>query len=220
MKGALYLVSTPIGNLKDITYRAVETLRQADVIACEDTRRSRILLSHYGIQKPLISVFQGREHSRSRRVLEELEAGRGVAFITDAGTPTIQDPGFPLVRDCLKEGIPVVPVPGACAAIAALSASGLPTDSFLFEGYLPVKPGPRRKKIESWKGKKITVVFYESPHRILRTLQDMRDVLGDAPVVVAREITKKFEEILRVRLDEALERFGTGKPRGEFVVLL
>ena len=168
MSGKLYVVSTPIGNLKDITHRAVEILKDVDLIACEDTRRTKILLNHYGIQKPLFSLFQAKERKKSEEILKKLAEDKDVALVSDAGTPTIQDPGFPLIRSCVEKGIEIVSIPGPSALISALSISGLPTDAFVFEGFLPVKSGARKKKIAGWTGEKRTIIFYESPYRVVR----------------------------------------------------
>ena len=220
MPGTLYVVATPIGNLKDMTLRGLETLKDADLVVCEDTRRTRILLDHFGIKKPLLSLFQAKERKRTEEVLEELRKGKDVALVSDAGTPTIQDPGFPLVRSCVKEGIEVQAMPGPSALLSALTVSGLPTNAFIFEGFLPYKAGPRQKKMESWKNEKRTVIFYESPYRIVRMLEDLKIVLGNVSVVIARELTKKFEEVIRGTVEEVLEHYKTKKPKGEFVVLL
>lgn len=217
--GKLYIVATPIGNLKDITHRAVETLKGVDLIACEDTRVSRRLLDEYGIEKPLTSLFQGNEAQKAASVVDRLAEGKNVAFISEAGTPNISDPGYRLVAACVAKGIDVVPIPGPTAVISALSASGLPTDSFIFEGFLPPKQGARVRKMKEWEGEKRTVIFYESPHRIEKSLRDLAGVFGNIRVVIARELTKKFEEIVRLPAEEAAERFAGEKARGEFVVL-
>ncbi len=189
-------MATPIGNLEDITFRAVRILRQADLIACEDTRQTRKLLEHYGIHKPLVSYHDHNERPRSEELIGELEAGRNVALVSDAGTPLIADPGFRLVAQARARGIPVSPIPGASAILAALSASGLPTDSFLFCGFLPPKAGQRRKALEASAGSEGTLVFFETPHRIVEALEDIAQVLGDRPLVIARELTKIHEEFL------------------------
>jgi 16S rRNA (cytidine1402-2'-O)-methyltransferase len=194
--GTLYVVATPIGNLEDITFRAVRILRQADLIACEDTRQTRKLLEHYGIHKPLVSYHDHNERPRAEELIGELEAGRNVALVSDAGTPLIADPGFRLVAQARARGIAVSPIPGASAILTALSASGLPTDSFLFCGFLPPKAGQRRKALEASAGSECTLVFFETPHRIVEALEDIAQVLGDRPVVIARELTKIHEEFL------------------------
>src|SRR5579872_3756488 len=184
MNGTLYIVATPIGNLEDITYRAVRILGEADLIACEDTRQTRKLLDRYGIGKPLISYHEHNEEERSAELIRELQAGRTVALVSDAGTPLIADPGYRLVRKARESGIAVSPIPGPSAMLAALSASGLPTDAFEFHGFFPVKHGARRRLLEEIETSASTQIFYEAPHRILETLQDIVEVLGDRPVVV------------------------------------
>jgi len=195
--GRLYVVATPIGNLEDITYRAVRVLREADRIACEDTRQTRKLLEHYGIAKPTVSYHEHNEQERSAELAGRLLGGEIIALVSDAGVPLISDPGYRLVRAALEAGIPVEPVPGPSAVLAALSASGLPTDAFHFGGFLPPKPGQRARVLESLAGETATLVFYEAPHRILETLEAVEQVLGPRPVVVARELTKLHEEFLR-----------------------
>lgn len=197
MSGALYLVATPIGNLEDITLRALRILREVDLIACEDTRQTRKLLEHYGIQKPTISYHEHNEQTRAEELAAKLREGARIALVSDAGTPLISDPGYRLVKRAIAEGIPVEPIPGPSALIAALSASGLPTDSFRFEGYLPARASARRKALATLRDERATVIFYEAPHRILETLADIEEVLGDRPVVVARELTKIHQEFLR-----------------------
>jgi 16S rRNA (cytidine1402-2'-O)-methyltransferase len=216
----LYLVATPIGNLQDITLRATHVLKEVDFVACEDTRKTSFLLKSFDIQKPLMSLFKGKETIKSQKVLERILEGQSCALVSDSGTPNIQDPGFELVRMCLDHEIQVIPIPGPCAVISALSASGLPTHSFIFEGFLPVKNGPKRRKMESWKCEERTIVFYESPYKIERTLRDLEAVLGDIQIVVARELTKKFEEIIRNKVSAIIKRFEQNKPKGEFVILL
>lgn len=218
--GVLTLVATPIGNLGDLSPRAVEAFRAADLIVCEDTRHSGRLLGHHGISKPLLALFMGKERSRTEAALKQLEDGKNVVLITDAGTPAIQDPGFLLVRGAVEKGIPVTAVPGPCAAIMALTISGLPTDRYLFEGFLPVKAGARRRRIEAWKAIGCTVVIYESLYKIKRTLEDLETVLGDVRIAVARELTKKFEEVLRGRVSEIRAVFEKREPQGEFVIVL
>lgn len=217
--GKLYVVSTPIGNLKDITFRAVEALKEADVILCEDTRHSKTLFHTYGIHKPTESYFEGNEKARVPGLIERLKEGQTIAIITDAGTPGIQDPGYRLIHACSAEGIPVLTVPGPSAVIAALSISGLPTDRFVFEGFLPVKPGQRNKTFERWKAEERTVIFYESPYKLIKHLTEMKEAMGDIRIVVARELTKKFEEVVQGRISEILEKFSRGKVLGEFVIL-
>jgi 16S rRNA (cytidine1402-2'-O)-methyltransferase len=197
MAGTLYLVATPIGNLEDITYRAVRVLKEAGLIACEDTRQTRKLLDHYGIRTPTVSYHEHNEASRAAELIGKLGQGLNVALVSDAGTPLVSDPGYRLVQRAIENGIRVEPVPGASALLAALTASGLPSDEFHFAGFLPPKSGRRRKALENLKAQEATLVLYESPHRILETLEDLAAVLGDRPTVLAREITKLHEEFLR-----------------------
>ncbi len=216
----LYIVSTPIGNLKDITLRAIEVLKSVDIIAAEDTRHTRILTQHHQIKTPLTSYFEHNQIKKGDELLALLKEGKNVALVTDAGTPGISDPGYHLVNLARENSIPMTVVPGPCALIAALSLSGLPAHSFIFEGFLPVKSQARRKKLAGFAEEKRTVIFYESPHRLLKTLEDMKDVLGDPFVVCGREITKKFEEVRLGSCSELLGHFGKGAARGEFVLLL
>jgi 16S rRNA (cytidine1402-2'-O)-methyltransferase len=218
-KGTLYIVSTPIGNLEDITHRAVRILSSVDLIAAEDTRKTRILLDHYSISKPMLSYFDHNERFRSGQLVEKLLSGQSVALVSDAGTPGISDPAYRVVKESIEHGIAVVPIPGPSAMLAALVVSGLPTNAFVFEGFLPLKKG-RRTRLELLKSEKRTVILYESPHRIVRTLRELLEALGDREIVVAREITKKFEEIVRGRLTEVLAKIASETPRGEFVVIL
>jgi 16S rRNA (cytidine1402-2'-O)-methyltransferase len=194
MPGTLYIVATPIGNLGDLTYRAVQVLGQVAAIACEDTRQTVKLLHHYGIKTPTTSLHEHNERQKLEHLLGRLEAGESIALVSDAGTPLISDPGFPLVREARRRGVPVVPVPGASALTSALSASGLPTDAFYFGGFLPPKSGARRRALEEFAGLEVTLVFYEAPHRIRETLADVAEILPHRPVVVARELTKLHEE--------------------------
>jgi 16S rRNA (cytidine1402-2'-O)-methyltransferase len=197
MPGLLYLVATPIGNLEDITYRAVRVLGEVDLIACEDTRQTRKLLEHYNIQKPSISYHDHNEAERTEELAVRLRNGGVIALVSDAGMPLVSDPGYRLVRAAVESGIPVVPLPGPSAALTALAASGLPTDAFRFAGFLPNKPGQRQKALEAIAEENATVIFYEAPHRILEALEAIDQVLGGRPVVVARELTKIHEEFLR-----------------------
>lgn len=197
MPGVLYLVATPIGNLEDMTYRAVRVLREADLIACEDTRQTRKLLDHYGIDKPTISYHEHNEAERSEELAVRLRGGETIALVSDAGMPLVSDPGYRLVRAAVESGVPVVPIPGPSAALTALAASGLPTDAFHFAGFLPHKPGQRVKALEAIADEQATVIFYEAPHRIVEALDALEQVLGERPIVVARELTKLHEEFLR-----------------------
>src|SRR3989338_872817 len=187
MAGMLYMVATPIGNLQDITLRAIDTLKAVDLIACEDTRQTGKLLQHYEIRKPLISLHDHNERQRTPEIIEKLKDGQSVALVCDGGTPLICDPGWWLVHRAIEEGVAVEWIPCPAALIGALALSGLPTDRFVFEGFLPIKPGARRKRLEALKEEPRTVVLYESPHRLLKTLQDVEDVLGDIPLAVSRE---------------------------------
>jgi len=216
----LYIVSTPIGNLKDITLRAIEVLKKVDLIAAEDTRHSRILTKEYGIATPLTSYFEHNKLKKSVQLLERLKGGDDIALISDAGTPGISDPGFHLIRLAQDNQVPVTVVPGPCALIAALTLSGMPCHRFIFEGFLPVKSAARRKKLEALSREKGTMIFYESPHRVLKVLQDIQDVLGDPIVACAREITKKFEEVKKARASELLDGWAEARPKGEFVLLV
>ncbi len=217
----LYIVSTPIGNLKDITLRAIETLKTVDLIAAEDTRHTLILTRHYGIDTPITSYFEHNEFQKGEALLKMLKEGRHIALVTDAGTPGISDPGFHLIRLAQANGIPMTAVPGPSAAITGLSLSGLPPDRFVFVGFLPVKSAARQKRLEEFRNEKGTVIFYESPHRLMKTLRDMETVLGENfDVVCARELTKKFEEVRRGTAGELADYFSAHPPRGEFVVLL
>jgi 16S rRNA (cytidine1402-2'-O)-methyltransferase len=217
--GTLYLVATPIGNLEDITLRALRILRTVHLIAAEDTRRARILLHHYDITTPVVSYF---EHSRPARVdaiLAALEAGN-VAVISEAGMPGINDPGFTLVREAIQRGIPVVPIPGPSAPIAALAASGLPTDRFHYLGFLPRRPGDRRRVLAEVAAIPATLICLEAPHRLAKTLEDILAILGDRPMVIGRELTKIHEEFLRGPVSQMVAHFQQWAPRGEFVLLI
>lgn len=197
MSGVLYLVATPIGNLEDITYRAVRTLREVDLIACEDTRHTRHLLDHYEIARPLVSYHEHNEQTRAEELVAKLLAGTNVALVSDAGMPLVSDPGYRVAAAAIRAGILVVPIPGPSAVITALAAAGLPTDAFYFGGFLPAKSGQRARALEALREQSATLVFYEAPHRILETLADVERILGPRPVVVARELTKLHEEFLR-----------------------
>ncbi len=218
--GTLYLVATPIGNLEDITLRALRTLRECDVVAAEDTRRTGMLLKHFGISKPMVSYFQFNEARRSEQILERLKRGEKVALVTDAGSPGISDPGERVVKAAIGAGLRVEPVPGASALVAALTASGLATDEAHFVGFLPHKSGQRRRKLEQLKECPGTLVIYESPYRIERLLGELAEVFGDRPVVLARELTKKFEEFIRGTPGELLERARQQPLKGEIVVMV
>jgi 16S rRNA (cytidine1402-2'-O)-methyltransferase len=216
----LYLVATPIGNLEDITLRALRTLRECDLVAAEDTRRTGQLLKHFGISKPLASYFKWNEARRSEEILERLKRGEKIALVTDAGSPGISDPGERVIKAAIEHGFRVEPVPGPSALVAALTASGLPTEEFHFIGFLPHKPGQRRKQLEKLKQFEGTLVLYESPYRVARLLGELKDVFGERKLVLARELTKKFEEFVRGTADELLERIMRRGAKGEFVVLV
>jgi 16S rRNA (cytidine1402-2'-O)-methyltransferase len=217
--GTLYLVATPIGNLKDISARALRILRQVGLIAAEDTRHTRVLLDHYDIHTPLTSYHEHNKLSKLDQVLAALAQG-DVALVSDAGTPALNDPGYELVRATLSAGYPVSPIPGPSAPIAALVASGLPTDAFLYLGYLPRKAGRRRHLLEEVSEFPYTLIFLETPHRLLAALKDLLDVLGDRQIAVARELTKLHEEIFRGQASEALAHFTAHHPRGEFTLVV
>jgi len=218
-KGTLYIVSTPIGNLKDITLRAVETLRKSDLIAAEDTRHTRILADHYGIRAPMTSYFSHSGGKKADYLIRVLKEGKDVALVSDAGTPGISDPGFAIIKKAVDEDIRVVPVPGPAAFLTALSASGLPTNKFVFEGFLSNKGSQRRRRLKALSAENRTIIIYESPHRLLKTLGDMLEILGDIQVVCARELTKKFEEIRREKVSESIRHFSNTKVRGEFIII-
>ncbi|HEX8456186.1 MAG TPA: 16S rRNA (cytidine(1402)-2'-O)-methyltransferase [Pyrinomonadaceae bacterium] len=219
--GTLYLVATPIGNLEDITGRALRVLREVEVIACEDTRHTRTLLTHFSIQTKTISYHEHNERERAAELAARLSAGASVALVSDAGTPGINDPGFRLVRACIERGIRIVPVPGATAFVSALIASGLATDEFYFAGFLPPRSSARRLRLAALVDTPATLIFYEAPHRIAAALADARDILGEREAAVARELTKLHEEIARGRLSELAARFSApSSARGEMVVVI
>jgi 16S rRNA (cytidine1402-2'-O)-methyltransferase len=218
--GTLYVVATPIGNLEDVTQRALRVLREVALVACEDTRRTRGLLTHFDIHTPTVSYYEQNKLRRGPEILRRLEGGQSVALVTDAGTPGISDPGVLLVRQARAAGIPVVPVPGPSALTTLLSAAGLPADRFVFEGFLPVKPGKRLNRLRVLRALETTIVLYESPHRIVRTLEAIREVFGETPVVVGRELTKQFEEVVEASPAEHLARLGAGEIRGEFTLVI
>jgi 16S rRNA (cytidine1402-2'-O)-methyltransferase len=218
--GTLYLVATPIGNLEDITLRVLRALKECDLVAAEDTRHTGQLLRHFEISKPLLSYFQFNEAKRSEEIIERLRRGEKIALVTDAGSPGISDPGERVVRAARAAGFRVEPVPGPCALVAGLTASGLATDEFHFIGFLPHKSGQRRNRLEALKGVPGTLVLYESPYRIEKLLTELHDVFPDRPVVLAREVTKKFEEFLRGKPAELLEVARKRSLKGEFVVLI
>lgn len=216
----LYLVATPIGNLGDMTLRALETLRTVDVVASEDTRKTGLLLKHFGIQKPQVSFHEYNEERAGRKIMALLEQGKSVALVTNAGTPGISDPGFTLVRRAIEAGVPVTMTPGPSALLMAVVLSGLPTHSFTFRGFPPHKRGPRRRFLAVDKESPHTLIYYESPFRIRHLLQDVLDVLGDRPAAVANDLTKMFETIHRGRLSELVTLYETIEPRGEYVLVV
>ena len=218
-KGKLFVVATPIGNLQDFTFRAVETLKNVHCIFAEDTRTSKKLINHYDIDTKLYSYHDYSSDKEIARVLDILNDNKDVALISDAGTPTISDPGYSLIRECISENIDIVPIPGASALTTAISASGLPSDAFTFMGFLPTKKG-RQKKISSLEHLDTTIVLFESPHRLIKTLSQLKESLGERPVVVARELTKLYEEIIRGNFSSAIEFFESKKVKGELVIII
>jgi 16S rRNA (cytidine1402-2'-O)-methyltransferase len=220
-RGTLYLVATPIGNLEDVTRRALRVLGEADVVACEDTRRTRSLLEHFGIRARTVSYHEHNERERAAELAQLIEEGQTVALVSDAGTPGINDPGYRVVRACVERNLSIVPVPGPTAFVAALTASGLPTDEFYFGGFLPARSHARREKLASVKQLRATLVFYETPHRLAHALADALALLGEREAAVARELTKMHEEIVRGRLSELAARFAPeGAARGEMVLVI
>jgi len=220
MPGTLYIVATPIGNLEDITLRALRILREVDLIACEDTRQTLKLLRHYGIRRPLISYHEHNQRKRAEDLIARLKQGQNVALVSDAGTPLLSDPGDVLLERAIAEGIPIVPIPGPSAVTAAVMAAGLPVRRFLFVGFLPAQRGPRRAELERLKAIPYTLIFFEAPHRVAETLADMREILGDRPAVLARELTKVHETFERATLSDLAERVQETPVRGEIVLLV
>lgn len=221
MPGTLYIVATPIGNLEDMTFRAVRVLKEADLIACEDTRQTRKLMEHYGIDRPTISYHEHNEAARAAELVTRMLEGARVALVSDAGMPLVSDPGYRVVKAAIESGVPVEPVPGASALVAALAASGLPTDEFHFGGFLPPKAGQRQRALEELAPERATLVFYEAPHRIVETLREIEKALGPRPVVVARELTKLHEEFLRGTAGEvAAVLEARGVVKGEITLLV
>lgn len=220
MDGTLYVVATPIGNLDDLTFRAKRVLEESDIIACEDTRHARILLAHYGITTPVLSYHEHNERGRAAELVQRLRRGEDVALISDAGTPALSDPGFPLIREALLAGITVVAVPGPSAALAALTVAGLPTDRFVFLGFLPRRSGERRRALDAVRVLPWTLVIYEAPLRVTAVLHDLLAVLGDRRLALARELTKRFEEVFRGTLSDALAHLKAHPPRGEFTLVV
>ncbi len=220
MSGTLYLVATPIGNLGDFSPRAVETLKAVDFIAAEDTRVTMKLLNHLDIKKPLLSYYEHNRAEMGEKLLARLLSGESCALVSDAGMPAISDPGEDIVRQCWAHGVTVSPIPGANALISALAVSGLPTQRFTFEGFLSTANRPRREHLASLVGEKRTMIFYEAPHKLMNTLRDLLDTLGDREIALCRELTKLHEEVLHMTLSEALTYYETTAPRGEFVLIV
>jgi 16S rRNA (cytidine1402-2'-O)-methyltransferase len=218
--GSLYLVATPLGNLEDITLRALKMLTEVDLIAAEDTRKAKKLLNHYQIKTPLTSYFEYTSFKKTQSLLSQLKRGKDIALISEAGTPSISDPGYKLTKGAIDNAINVIPIPGASALIAALSASGLPTHNFIFEGFIPRKHGKRRNLFLSLQDQPRTLIFYESPRRLRATLKDLFEVLGDRHIVIARELTKVFEEIIRGRTSEVIAQLGDKTIKGEITLLV
>lgn len=218
-KGRLYIIATPIGNLKDFTFRAIDILQEVDYIFAEDTRTSIKLMKHYNITTSLDSYHEHNNTQKIPKIIKLLNEGKNIGLISDAGTPTISDPGYKLIRACIAEEIDIIPIPGASAVTAALSASGLPSDSFFFFGFLPQKKG-RKKKISFLKSLENTIIIFESPHRLLKTLRELHNELGERPIIVARELTKLYEEIIRGNFNSVIEFFESKKVKGEIVIII
>ena len=219
-EGVLYIVSTPIGNLEDITLRALRVLKTVDLIAAEDTRHTRRLLAHYEIRTPITSYFEGNQIQKGEKLTARLKAGESIALVSDAGTPTISDPGYRLLAQCIEVDIPIVPIPGPSACIAAVSVAGLPLHNFVFEGFLSPKSGRRKRQLTDLCEENRTLIFYESPHRMIVFLRDVLEAFGDRRISIARELTKKFEEVFRGTVAEAIEKLGETPPRGEFTIVI
>jgi len=219
-KGVLYIVSTPIGNMEDITLRALRILKEVDLIAAEDTRRTGLLLKHFGIQTPLTSYFEGNELKKRGYILSKLKEDKNIALVSDAGTPGISDPGFRLIQLVIENKISIVPIPGPSAVVTALSVSGLPTDAFLFKGFLPHKSKKRRDLLKELEKVRETLILYESPHRLSETLKDILEILGDREIVLTRELTKVYEEILRGKVSQIQNLIGERKLKGEITLVV
>ena len=220
MPGILYIVATPIGNLEDITFRALRVLREVDVIAAEDTRHTQILLSHHDIHTPLTSYHEHNEKTKAQELVTRLARGKNIALVSDAGTPAISDPGFRLVVQAIRAGVRIIPIPGASALTAVLSATGLPTNRFVFEGFLPAKKKLRRERLQTLRDETRTLIFYEAPHRLKDTLDDIHELLGNREAVLAREVTKIHEEFLRGPVSALVRELGSGEVRGEVTLII
>ena len=220
MSGILYLVSTPIGNLEDITLRAIKILKEVDIIAAEDTRQTLKLLNHFDINKTLTGFFRHNEEKKGEYIVSLLKEGKNIALVSDAGTPAISDPGEELVKMAIEEGITVVPIPGPVAATSGLIISGMPTGRFTFEGFLPMNKKNRKDRLESLEQEQRTMIFYEAPHKLKSTLKDMREFFGNRKIALAREMTKLHEEVIRTTLDEAILKYESENPKGEFVLIV
>ncbi len=216
----LYIVSTPIGNLKDITLRALDTLKEVDLIACEDTRHTKILLSRYGIKTPSTSYFEYNKITKGEYLIRLLKEGKNIALVSDSGTPGISDPGAHIIKLAIKNNIPLTAIPGPTAFVCGLILSGKPTDKFVFEGFLPSKSSARKSRLKELVPEKRTIIFYESPHRLLKTLEDIYEIFGDIEIAITRELTKVFEEQRREKVSSAIGHFKVTKPRGELVIVL
>ncbi len=219
-KGTLYLVATPIGNLQDITLRAINTLKEVELIAAEDTRQTIKLLNHFEIKKPLVSYYEHNKIVKGNYLIEQLQQGKDIALVSDAGTPGISDPGEDLVRLCIENDIKVTMIPGPVAAVTGMVISGLPTGRFVFEGFLPMNKRTRQERLKQLKDETRTIIFYEAPHKLPYTLKDMYNAWGERRIALARELTKRYEEVIRCSLSEAMERYQVEAPKGEFVVII
>lgn len=219
-KGTLYLVATPIGNLQDITLRAINTLKEVELIAAEDTRQTIKLLNHFEIKKPLVSYYEYNKIVKGNYLIEQLQQGKDIALVSDAGTPGISDPGEDLVRLCIENEIKVTMIPGPVAAVTGMVISGLPTGRFVFEGFLPMNKRTRQERLKQLKDETRTIIFYEAPHKLPYTLKDMYNAWGERRIALARELTKRYEEVIRCNLSEAAERYQVETPKGEFVVVI
>ncbi len=218
--GTLFIVSTPIGNLEDITFRALRILKEVDLIAAEDTRKTRRLLTHYEINTPLTSFFEGNQQRKTEKLIERLKDGESIALVSDAGTPMISDPGYPLLRQCISDEVRIVPVPGASAILTAAAVSGMPLHNFIFQGFLSPKSGKRKRQLTQLAIEERTLILFESPHRICRFLEDALEIMGDREIVIARELTKRYEEVFRGNIRAALEKYCSTEPRGEFTIVI